>query len=835
MPLVPPEAPQASAGPAPLYQSNAPIFEPSVTQTPMFGGGPSPLAPSPIAPTPIPGEPQLDVVGPDGKSYKLPVSQIDYAKTQGFHFETDAETSGRKYSKEHPVQAWLNAWSRDHLNRATLGVIDDDAIDSALTALRGASPKQLAALRESAKHEKTASTIGEITGFAHSMLTGEALLGGIGAARGALGLAPKVGAVAADAATATGAGTIAKAIGLSAGRVGLESAAIEIPHAVKEVIEGDPQRAAESMAYAAGGGMVLGALGPLAMRAVEGTLGATGERLDAFRRRQFLKSAGTNEASLGKMEHDARFLGEGKHTRGSGGEELGRWFDEEGRPFARRPLEPMRKYGPRIDAAIDDTIKQLVAAKTATGAKANVDTGRWFSNMVEKTLAPLSESPADRELADAVRRELHPYIEHWSDPVLDDAGRVVERKWKEIPFDEAYAEQQKFSSRRVNWQSQNATHDAAAIRKLRSVWQDELFDQAISQSAGEDVASLRQANKTFAHLKAVQTGIDDNIYRLGKNATLSPTDKAAGFTTAGVLGATHGGLSGIGAGYGAAIGAKLVREHGNAILARLIPSGGGLKAIQSAMTQVGERFALLPMAMNGTLRTVGAHSKDILNALGSPSHDEFGQPVSSKPAANNVEAYNAFSKRLNDLATNPDKLQAVLEEVTKHFADQPQIAIALAQQMTNGLMYINGVRPKPQEMPNPLFVNEWKPSSAQMDDITARLGIWHDPLSIIDRINDGTIARPHMETLEAVWPSTANALRQGIMEYAIGPKAKPVKPSRLNAMQIAMGMKLTPAMQNLKAYEQMYAAEQQANEMAAKAKKIKGPKAQTSTQAIEAR
>lgn len=200
-------------------------------------------APPPPA-APLSGR-MVDMVGPDGAAYSVPEENIAKARAKGYRPETDEDRSVREFDAAHPWASPLAAWYKSVVGGPTLGVVDDKEIGWAvekLAPLMGSkvTREQVQAyVKKAADDHQFISTAGDVAGFLLS------LPAAAGAAAVGVGAAAKAGAVG------------AKVAGNWAGRAAIEGLAITLPKAFREVVEGDPAKAGESLAWGIGGNVVM--------------------------------------------------------------------------------------------------------------------------------------------------------------------------------------------------------------------------------------------------------------------------------------------------------------------------------------------------------------------------------------------------------------------------------------------------------------------------------------------------------------------------------------------------------------------------------------------------
>lgn len=178
----------------------------------------------------------------------VPASRLtDYLGSGQFHLTTpDQKAQIEKIGEGLGTGGAIKVGAEKALNELSFGVSEP-----IIKNFR--SPEEQSTAEQLAELHPTASAVGTGLGFAGSLVAGEPLFKG----------AEKVGKLAQTGVEAgLGTGKLASTLG-SAAKYGAESTVLAAPQAVTEASLGDPNEAAEHLAYALGAGVALGTVNPL--------------------------------------------------------------------------------------------------------------------------------------------------------------------------------------------------------------------------------------------------------------------------------------------------------------------------------------------------------------------------------------------------------------------------------------------------------------------------------------------------------------------------------------------------------------------------------------------
>jgi hypothetical protein len=848
---------------APLLNQGPWVFESGVEPgTPFTDGVPKP-APDPVASF----SGQKVAVVKDGKAFDVPVEQLSQAESEGYHVESDAERAGREYVKENPYLGAAAAGIQKVVSGVTFGA-GDAVLD------RVVDPYKLARFRAIQANSPTATAVGEGLGFVGSLavplpkvskylgleakaaegvaahaaakegsaaaaafpaaIAGDAeaaLAQGLpyaraGAASGAerlpqfgiefggrapnpglafdfehafaSKLAPELAAHAApglEAQTAAHAPSLAKKLiesGVDAAGFG---GIVTAPQAFIEAVSGDPEQAAETVAWGIGTGIMLGIAGPLIAKGAESAWGAA----KGLAPKVSVRSIGS-QSSINAAAKEATYHG--------GLPELGKLMQEH-REVLQGITEPHQKWGERL-ATIGDEWGGATSTfyKTADEAGAHFD-AKAFVRTAEKEIVSTLDKPGFEGIKGDVQKYLESFTSH-----AGESGKVSFSKaweWRQGLDDLVYR----------TIKSGSIVTDE--LRGIRRVLQRELEAQGGAVLGEKAVADLRATNRKYGLLQALREGVEQETLVREKNRFFSLNDTIGGVG----IGAAHGGPAGVAVGVVGGLAQKLVRERGNTIAARLL-GGGGFASIEKAYAAAGERLDQLPLALEGRLVVKGANpasavlaqvARDMDSHFDIWGHSAYDAEVkrSGDPLQ---QTFTKVADRIVALATDQVKLQEKVADIVAPFGESPEVQTALAMHYARAMQYLAAKLPKSPGVPNPLVKDRWKPSGADIYEWAARYSVVSDPWSVIDRLNDDTLVRAHVEAGDATHPATMRAVRKSFLEFASSDRAKPLPYQKMMKIGFLLGMPMHPSVKQTVSYQGVYMPEDQQPQ---KATKIKGP------------
>lgn len=827
----------------PLYQPDVPLFVPGGV-----GQEAAPVA-APMAAPVVPTGKRVNVLSPDGKAWSVDESELPSVTEKGWKPETREQSAIRKYVDENKGLSGTAKVALDSfLNEASFGIMD-------AVYRSGADPLSLKEAEALKRDHAAANILGGVGGFAASFLYGGpvmdtaraaklgvegAILGVHAAEAGAAKLATKAATTAAyrtaetqlaekaagalvterliqagmPAAEAAIAGPgIVRKMAASAAGTAVEGGIFKLPEAVTEAVLGDPDRAGETLLAGLGGGALIGAMGPAAGAIFKATTSGIGkvklpgslrELAGGLSEEQAFKSLANNHASLKKAAKEAIHIEGGQKGIGRTllDENLVKGFREDAEDYAGRLLAAKQEAGNGV-GAMYTKLDQL-------GADTGLSVADLSTKMRLEVLEPLSAKPGFEGIASKVEA----YIESFE-------GKTIPIGKSALAGESAVAEGNVSFGRlhevRValdelvyrNAKGANPAEHIKELRGIRRMIQEELVEKGekLAKKFGDDFAApLKKANLKYARLSAAEAAASDFAeQRALTNRSFSPTDYGVGG-----IGALAGALAnplGAAAGVAAAVGHKLVREEGNAMLAKGLDSyskGRGMAGLLEANHAVAVHLDRIPRALLGTgdsaaRATLPTHA---LASIAGGLRDR--KPRESEDI---VADYMDLADRLTELHSNPARMPAEIERLSAPFhGDAPTVTTALTVKATGAAKHLYDTMPRVMVMPATPFAPErkTKPSKSQIAEWARRWQVVQTPFVVVERIADRTLSRADVETLKAVYPRLHEEIVRKVTATAADGSGKTIPYGQRQKLSFLLGVPLERT--NVAAFQDAHAA-----------------------------
>lgn len=220
---------------------------------------------------------------------------------------------------------------------------------------------------------------------------------------------------------------------------------------------------------------------------------------------------------------------------------------------------------------------------------------------------------------------------------------------------------------------------------------------------------------------------------------------------------------------------------------KIDPTLGAITAVAAGGNTGAQLSSLKQTALNGALQTqVGQR---LLNGVATALKDKTGDLITTSLSALTAGARYATpaaTKILSDLGhTDSDVAQSLIQNklvkdpeafIAATKASQaltPDAQDALRQQINTGISYLADSYPKRPSLPGPFDQDvPWKPSRVDMRSFQDKLEVVNDPLSVVQRLRDGTLNSDHIKALDKVWPSVKLQLQSSLLDYVSDPDNK---------------------------------------------------------------
>jgi hypothetical protein len=136
------------------------------------------------------------------------------------------------------------------------------------------------------------------------------------------------------------------------------------------------------------------------------------------------------------------------------------------------------------------------------------------------------------------------------------------------------------------------------------------------------------------------------------------------------------------------------------------------------------------------------------------------------------ERYKNITKTVADLSV-PENMAAQLEQSAGHMTDIPQVKLAISMKLQASHQYLMSQLPQ-----DPLAGSQirpgkspWEPSDQQVASYLRKVEAINDPVSVIERVGDGTVTPDQVAAIQEVHPEIYEQLQTGIMSAIMVPGA----------------------------------------------------------------
>lgn len=759
----------------------------------------------------------INLVDKDGNAAgSIEESEIPKALKQGYHVETTQEKKLNDYLDENKGLAGdLKAGAYSAANELSFGSLDP--------AMKGlASEETIARIKGLQRTHQLASGIGTGAGLLGSFAVGGPLLKGAATA-GRLAEGAVLGTRAAEA------GLGLKSLA-SAARLGTEGAILAAPQALSEATFGDPSEAAEHLLFGLGAGAALGAVAPVIKGSGKTIINGLG------------KPFGYQMTDAG-LAGDLRNMSENQAVRAlfnsSNKQLMGEinQLEKEGIKVGREIID--NKLLPSINEDIHSVAARTKAYQEATGQEiskvvdlvrdakvinrenlvtklddilekkygnsasftSEYNSGKKYLNDLDSQLKKFDGSDALEQtyqdeinrlatLSDPVQREAQTKVINGlrDQLLLENKNITVGKLWKESS--ELGNKAFKSGKARLGDPDEISELLNDFRREIRDVVKTEGSKLAKDQGVPNWLEQFNTANQKYRAASVINK-VAENSANSASNRNFSLTDNIWGSAIAGgnIASAISNPL-GVLAGVGGGIGSKFLRENGNTILSKY---GNNIALFLNDMAQKEATAQLGRIPKK--LKTLTS------NAASSAGVQESGNAIARFLGTKNsdpVKSYQDLASRLQ--AANADNEYAkTLDNGT------PGIAAAYRQVNNNVVSYLNNNIPKNPNEGQP-YATKWQPSKSQIKDLNDKIAVISNPYVVLDKLQNGTLNKNHMDALKSIYPKVYNKVVQQVHDYGMTnakmPYAKKIRLSLLT------GSALDPSIKNIPQYQAIYQPEQ---------------------------
>lgn len=377
-------------------------------------------------------------------------------------------------------------------------------------------------------------------------------------------------------------------------------------------------------------------------------------------------------------------------------------------------------------------------------------------------------------------------------------------------------------------------------RGLAGIFRDELDQQIIPQLDADLGKTFTESKATYGALKDAERLAESGAGRVGG---VGLRDMLAA-----VVGSNIHPM-----GFAAALGSKVLREHGSAIVARIADKLAKEPALQAmaksfaaALPQTAPKlgpyaavlaqeagasperalaahmtYAQLDPSYAATAQLAGmtpeepseyqavlTRAKDVSAIAGAAkAHDEAiseaiegiatgkraapKSPVlksqdfgSKRMRQNSTEAHKRRVEEVRLLLTDP---QALVDRVSANIEGLGGVAPGVAASMTSTAQRAVAYLAKQAEVPAPAGpqAREWAPNETERHTFALKLEAVQEPMSILQRAANGTLTKPQLEAIRAVYPAFAKDLETKALERLLDKSKSIPYQSRLMLSMLA--------------------------------------------------
>lgn len=269
---------------------------------------------------------------------------------------------------------------------------------------------------------------------------------------------------------------------------------------------------------------------------------------------------------------------------------------------------------------------------------------------------------------------------------------------------------------------------------------------------------------------AIKTGVAGSLYSAPHALTVGILDKDPAEAAEEILaGAALGSAAG---------GANVLLAHSLGI-PHLMGAMAGFGPVKTILNAAGEVQDFLPEKLEDMLGGFQKMASKVDDAVAS-SGDVLDQMTKGFGGTNTIkgrmaaallgvlkesddptEQIEQLGSLLSDVGTSPELQSNNLNTLAQYLPGP--LSAAMTGKVIDTQNYLHSILPKTQTADNPLSNTKQTLSNTQLDKFDRQAAIINNPLSILDRLQRGTLTTDEMETMQRVYPGVLNQLRTGIM------------------------------------------------------------------------
>lgn len=120
--------------------------------------------------------------------------------------------------------------------------------------------------------------------------------------------------------------------------------------------------------------------------------------------------------------------------------------------------------------------------------------------------------------------------------------------------------------------------------------------------------------------------------------------------------------------------------------------------------------------------------------------------------------YSRMVAAVNGLASQPELTDDLVQRYSNHLSEMPNVQAQAAATAKRGVEYLRALMPRPKAPSTPLDPSSALPSDQALSEFGRRFQAVTNPDSVLREIENGTVAREHIEALKIVYPKMYESL-----------------------------------------------------------------------------
>jgi hypothetical protein len=245
------------------------------------------------------------------------------------------------------------------------------------------------------------------------------------------------------------------------------------------------------------------------------------------------------------------------------------------------------------------------------------------------------------------------------------------------------------------------------------------------------------------------------------------------------------------------VGGEAVAHAQAHFLRRMVPVDGILLA-ENAMKRTADQLDRIP----STLARMGKTTKGIASTAAAVGVSKgIVSPLTrivdeeSKSEKSKKELLKQITDHASQFADNPTHTLNQIAKVTEPIGQMgaPTVSAHLSNKIMRTGTYLMQSIPKPPTPNTPFHQRPWTPSDAEMAAFEKKVDVMTNPFSVIDHLENGTLAKEHVESLQVNFPKLFAAMRSRIFDEMTDKNHKMPYGSRLK-LGLLLGGETDPSM-----------------------------------------